>query len=109
MHPHGAPVSGRHRYRRAVNDPAQTPSPQTSAIDRVRLDPRLRTRDDSGLAAITIGTLAWGIAWLVLTLASPGTPSSWQAVSGAGFTIGLIGWVLLAWRQRRITRRRDQE
>jgi Protein of unknown function (DUF2530). len=89
--------------------PEEGPHPEVSAIDRVRLDPRLRTRDDSGISAITIGTVAWAVAWLVLTFGFPDTPQSWRAVSAAGFVLGLIGGVLLALRHRRITRRHGQE
>lgn len=89
--------------------PDDVSQPEVSAIDRVRLDPRLRTRDDSGIAAITIGTLAWAVTWLVLTFGFPDAPQSWRAVSAAGFILGLIGGVLLVLRHRRITRRRGQE
>jgi len=89
--------------------PEDGTQPEVSAIDRVRLDPRLRTRDDSGITAITIGTLAWAVAWLVLTFGFPDTPQSWRAVSAAGFILGLIGGVLLVLRYRRIMRRRGQE
>lgn len=89
--------------------PDDGPQPEVSAIDRVRLDPRLRTRDDSGITAITIGTLAWAVAWLVLTFGFPDAPQSWRAVSAAGFILGLIGGVVLVLRHRRMTRRRSQE
>ena len=62
-----------------------------------------------GIAAITIGTVAWAVAWLVLTFGFPDAPQSWRAVSAAGFVLGLIGGVLLVLRHRRITRRHGQE
>ncbi len=82
-----------------VTDHHQPTPPAESAIDRVRLDPRLRTRDDSGIAAITVGTLAWAIAWIVLTVASPEGADTARAVCLAGFTLGLIGCVLVGYRR----------
>lgn len=94
----------------AVSDRQPPERPEVSAIDQVRLDPRLRTRDDSGITAVSLGMLAWAIAWLVVTFALPETDDSWQAITAAGFILGALGWVFLVVRQRRKQRRGlDQE
>lgn len=82
-----------------VTDHDPSTPPAESAIDRVRLDPRLRSRDDSGIAAIALGTLAWGIAWVVLTVASPEGADTAGMVCLAGFALGLIGCVLVGYRR----------
>lgn len=100
---------GTHRYGGVVTDPSAQAHPTASAIDRVRLDPRLRTRDESGIIAFSVGTLAWAIAWLVVTLATPDAPASWPAICVVGCVLGIIGVVVLLLRRRRIQRSRSAQ
>lgn len=90
-----------------MNEQQPDGHPDVSAIDRVRLDPRLRTRDDSGIVAITLGTLAWAIAWVVLTFTDG--EQSWRMITTAGFVMGVIGWIFLVFRRRRKRRLANQE
>lgn len=92
-----------------VADHAPEGTPERSAVDRVRLDPRLRTRDDTGLTATLAGTLAWAVAWIILTLAGNDdeTTDFWRWVCAIGILIGLIVFAFLLIRLRR--RRRPQE
>ena len=81
---------------RVTDQPAQ---PSESAIDRVRRDPRLRTRDDSGMAAVVLGTLAWAVAWIVFSVTDLDDGGTARAVCLAGFILGLIGCVLVGYRR----------
>jgi hypothetical protein len=88
-----------------TEDPAQ----QGSAIDRIRNDPALRTRDDSGLWAITIGTLAWLIAVGVFAIFGDNftgiDATRALQVSIAGFLLGVLGVVIVGRRHRRMKTR----
>jgi hypothetical protein len=84
-----------------------TDRPEESAVDRIRHDPRLRTRDDSGLAAISIGTLVWAIVWIVLTIGDLGE-DLWRAICVAGFGLGVVGVVFLGFRRARRNRRAQE-
>jgi MFS family permease len=92
-----------------VADHVPESTPEHSAVDRVRLDPRLRTRDDTGLTAAVVGTLGWAVAWIVLTLAGTDgdTTDFWRWVCAIGIVIGLIVFAFLLIRLRR--RRTPQE
>lgn len=88
--------------------------PTESAVDRIRRDPALRTRDDSGVLALILGTVAWGIAWLVVALVGrppDGTTNAWLWICAAGTLVGLPGIAIAATRARRRSRaaRVDQE
>ncbi len=89
-----------------TEDPAQ----QGSAIDRIRNDPALRTRDDSGLWAIAVGTLLWLIAIAVFALfgnAITGIDSTRALqISIAGFVLGVLGVVIVGRRHRRLKARK---
>jgi predicted phage tail protein len=84
-------------------------NPPPSALDRIQADPRLRTRDDSGVAAIVTGTVVWAVIWVALLVVQPtwaaGTRAIAVAATGAG--LGLIGIAIVVSRQRRLRRRRE--
>ena len=79
--------------------------PRESAVDRVRRDPRLRSRDDSGVAALAIGTLAWCVALVVLAVLgdrlSGVDVARWMWICAAGALLGIPGIAIAVVRQRR--------
>jgi predicted phage tail protein len=85
--------------------------PPPSAVDRVQADPRLRTRDDSGVGAIITGTVVWAVIWVALLVVQPtwavGTRAIAIAATGAG--LGLIGIAIVVSRRRRLQRRRERD
>jgi len=91
--------------------PDEDPAP--SAIDRVRADPRLRTRDDSGVAALAVGTALWVIALIaMLALGSslaeryPGIDvPQWTLVCACGAILGIPGLAIVLARRARLRRR----
>lgn len=64
--------------------------------------------DHTAIPAVLIGTGAWLVALVVLTVTSGvGAPAAgvwWWAVSLIGFVSGLIGLVFLRWRRSRLIR-----
>jgi len=79
-------------------------------MDRILADPALRSRDDNGVAAIAIGTVAWTLALIVLVLF--GSDSSgidvdrWILVCAIGAALGIPGLVIVIARRARLRRRR---
>lgn len=94
-------------------DSSQGPRvPPPSALDLIRADPRLRTRDDTGVAAIAVGTAAWALALAVMLIWGPAMTgidvSEWTLVCLCGALLGIPGLaIVLARRSRR--RRARQE
>jgi predicted phage tail protein len=70
-----------------------------SAIDRIRLDPALRTRDDSGVWAVTIGTIIFALAAIVIAVTNGNERLLHISVAGAG--LGACGIVIVVARHRR--------
>lgn len=73
-------------------------------LEQIEADPALRSRDDSGVAAIAIGTvlwvvalaavLIWGSAWGVDT-------ERWTLVCAIGALLGIPGLALVLGRRAR--------
>ena len=73
-------------------------------LEQIEADPALRSRDDSGVAAIAIGTalwvvalaavLLWGSAWGVDT-------ERWTLVCAIGALLGIPGLALVLGRRAR--------
>lgn len=88
-----------------------TPAP--SAIDRIRNDPGLRTRDDTGVWAIGLGTIAWIIAAIVVLIAGENLTTAesatrWLQICLAGAGLGAIGFLVVWFRHRRIRSAQDR-
>lgn len=71
-------------------------------LAEIQADPALRTRDDSGIAALAIGTVLWAIAWLVVVLM--GYHGQVVMVCALGTALGVPGMVLAAARRARLRR-----
>lgn len=58
--------------------------------------------DDDGIRAFIIGTVAFGLAYIVLLLfgARWGVPQWWYTVTGTGVAIGICATGYCAWRRR---------
>lgn len=88
-------------------------SPPPSAIDRIRNDPALRTRDDTGVWAIGLGVIAWLIAAALVTFytdaiaGSTEETSRWIQICLTGAGLGVLGFIVVWRRHRRI--RSDQD
>ena len=83
-------------------------SDETRAIDRVLADPRLRSRDDSGVAAIAVGTILWVLA-LGAVLAFGDDLSGidvdrWLLVCAIGAALGVPGLAIVLARRARLRR-----
>ena len=89
------------------------PDPAPSAIDRVRADPRLRTRDDSGVAALVVGGMLWVLALVVMIVAGPSIAErypgidvpQWTLVCACGALLTIPGLAIVLARRSRIRRR----
>lgn len=77
-----------------------------STLDLIRADPRFRTRDDDGVGAIVIGTIAWTIALVVMVaFGSHITDAdSWTRVCLMGALLGIPGIAIVLLRRRRRAR-----
>lgn len=73
-------------------------------LEQIQADPRWRSRDDSGIAALAIGTLLWIVA-LVVVLAL-GYQGKVVMVCALGAALGVPGMVLAAARRARLRRSR---
>lgn len=99
------------RPRGSVGDVAPDPAPST--IDRVRADPRLRTRDDSGVAALVVGGVLWVLALGVMIVAGPSIAErypgidvpQWTLVCTCGALLTIPGLAIVLARRSRIRRR----
>ena len=80
-------------------------------MDRILADPALRSRDDDGVAAIAIGTVAWTLALIVLVLFGSDFSGidvdRWILVCAIGAALGIPGLVIVIARRARLRRRRS--
>ena len=77
-------------------------------LEQIEADPALRSRDDSGVAAIAIGTVLWVIALIVVVLwgSSWGVDvERWTLVCAVGALLGIPGLVLVMGRRARQRKR----
>lgn len=77
-------------------------------LEQIEADPALRSRDDSGVAAIAIGTVLWVIALIVVVLwgSSWGVDvERWTLVCAVGALLGIPGLVLVMGRRTRQRKR----
>ena len=85
--------------------------PQWS-IELIEADPALRSRDDSGVAAIAVGTVLWVIALIAVILwgSTWGVDvDRWTLVCAIGAALGIPGLVLVLGRRARQGRRRTAQ
>lgn len=75
-------------------------------LEQIQADPALRTRDDSGVVALAVGTVLWTIALIVVLLM--GTGGDVLLVCAIGAALGVPGLALAIARRSR-QRRRAQE
>lgn len=77
-------------------------------LEQIEADPALRSRDDSGVAAIAVGTVLWVIALIAVVLggASWGIDvPRWTLVCAIGALLGIPGLALVLGRRARQRRR----
>jgi hypothetical protein len=90
---------------------SEDPGQQGSAIDRIRENPALRSRDDSGLWAIAIGVVLWIIAIIVFAFfgdrISGIDATRALQISIAGAVLGIPGLIIVGMRHRRIKSAQD--
>lgn len=68
-------------------------------LERIQSDPALRTRDDSGIAALAIGTALWAIALGVVLIL--GYQGQVVLVCALGTALGVPGMALATARRNR--------
>ena len=81
--------------------------PQLS-LEQIEADPSLRSRDDSGVAAIAVGTVLWVMALIAVVLwgSSWGVDvERWTLVCAVGALLGIPGLVLVMGRRARQRKR----
>ena len=81
-----------------------TPDADDLTLAQIESDPALRTRDDSGIAALAIGTVLWAIALGVVLLM--GYTGQVVMVCALGTALGVPGMVLASARRARLRRAR---
>ena len=77
-------------------------------LEQIEADPSLRSRDDSGVAAIAIGTAVWVIALIAVLIwgSTWGVDvDRWTLVCAIGALLGIPGLVLVMGRRVRQRRR----
>ncbi len=77
-------------------------------LEHIEADPSLRSRDDSGVAAIAIGTALWAIALIAVLIwgSTWGVDvDRWTLVCAIGALLGIPGLVLVMGRRARQRRR----
>lgn len=77
-------------------------------LEQIEADPALRSRDDSGVAAIAIGTVLWVIALIAVILwgSSWGVDvERWTLVCAIGALLGIPGLALVMGRRSRQRKR----
>jgi predicted phage tail protein len=81
---------------------------QPLTLEQIEADPALRSRDDSGVAAIAVGTVLWVIALIAVVLwgASWGVDvERWTLVCAIGALLGIPGLALVMGRRSRQRKR----
>ena len=79
-----------------------TPDAGDLTLAQIEADPVLRTRDDSGIAALAIGTVAWAIALGIALML--GYTGQVIMVCALGTALGVPGMVLASARRARLRR-----
>lgn len=78
------------------------------SLEQIEADPSLRSRDDSGVAAIAVGTVLWVMALIAVVLwgSSWGVDvERWTLVCAIGALLGIPGLVLVMGRRTRQRKR----
>lgn len=81
---------------------------QHLTLEQIEADPTLRSRDDSGVAAIAVGTALWVIALIAVVLWGSGwgvDVERWTLVCAIGALLGIPGLALVLGRRSRLRRR----
>ena len=81
--------------------------PQLS-LEQIEADPSLRSRDDSGVAAIAVGTVLWVVALIAVILwgSTWGVDvERWTLVCAIGALLGIPGLALVMGRRSRQRKR----
>ena len=79
-----------------------------SSLEQIEADPSLRSRDDSGVAAIAVGTVLWVIALIAVVLwgSTWGVDvERWTLVCVIGALLGIPGLALVMGRRSRQRKR----
>lgn len=83
-----------------------------SSIDLIRADPTLRSRDDSGVTAIAVGTALWAVALVTFVLAGPALTgidvARWTLICAIGTALGIPGLAIVLARRSRMRKRQAQ-
>jgi predicted lysophospholipase L1 biosynthesis ABC-type transport system permease subunit len=82
-------------------------APRRLTLEEIQADAALRSRDDSGVAAIAVGTVAWVFALvLVVTLGTSWgvDVDRWTLVCAIGALLGVLGLILVLRRRSRLSR-----
>lgn len=77
-------------------------------LEQIEADPALRSRDDSGVAAIAVGTVLWVIALVAVVVwgSSWGVDvERWTLVCAIGALLGIPGLALVMGRRSRQRKR----
>ena len=77
-------------------------------LEQIEADPALRSRDDSGVAAIAVGTVLWVIALIAVVLwgSTWGVDvERWTLVGAIGALLGIPGLALVMGRRSRQRKR----
>lgn len=79
--------------------------PPRVTLEQIAADPALRSRDDSGVAAIAVGTVLWLIALAAVLLWGPSwgvDVERWTLVCALGAALGAPGLFLVLRRRSRL-------
>lgn len=77
-------------------------------LEQIEADPALRSRDDSGVAAIAVGTVLWLIALAAVIVWGPAwgvDVERWTLVCAIGALLGIPGLALVMGRRARLRKR----
>ena len=78
------------------------------SLEQIEADPELRSRDDSGVAAIAVGTVLWVVALVAVILwgSTWGVDvGRWTLVCAIGALLGIPGLALVMGRRSRQRKR----
>ena len=81
---------------------------QSLTLEQIEADPALRSRDDSGVAAIAVGTVLWVIALIAVILWGSRwgvDVERWTLVCAIGALLGIPGLALVMGRRSRQRKR----